>query len=95
MSFDARYARAHVRGDSDSATQEAVTAAYRDIFTTENGRMVLHDLLAAYHHRESVSVNEEAATVDHPFRAYYVEGQRSVVMALRALVSGLEAEDLP
>lgn len=94
MTFDARDARAHVRGDSDRATQEAVIAAYRDVFTTENGRMVLADLTAAYHHRESASVNEEAASIDHPFRAYYIEGQRSVVMALRALASQLESEDV-
>ena len=81
-------ARAHAALERGAdATRSAVLQAYGDVFGTDNGRLVLEDMLAAYHFRESESLNAEVAEIPHPHRAYYIEGQRSVVLALRTLVS--------
>ena len=66
--------------------REGLTRLYADVFSRVNGVGVLEDMERVYHHRLSESVESEVAEIPHPFRAYYVEGQRSVVRALRALV---------
>lgn len=60
---------------------------YADVFSTENGRAVLDDVLNAYHHRLSMAVEAEVANIDHPYRLYYIEGQRSVARALQDIVT--------
>lgn len=63
--------------------RDTVLAAYADVFSTASGEIVLQDILAAYHDRSNLELEEAVATVDHPFRAYLVEGQRSVALSIR------------
>lgn len=83
------HALARLEGEAPESIREATRSAYRDVFSTDSARVVLEDLIRAYHDRTSPLVEEAVATIDHPYRTYYVEGQRSVVLALRDL-----AEDL-
>lgn len=94
MSFDLedarRFALARRADENPQERVKQLLEAYHEVLLSEAGRLMLEDLLEAYHHRTSAAVNEEASSIDHPFRAYYVEGQRSVVVALRTLASNLE-----
>jgi len=42
------------------------------------------------HAAVSATVEAEVAELPHPFRAYYVEGQRSVVMAIEEILAAVE-----
>lgn len=78
-------ARAHVRRELGSEElRKAMISAYADFYNSPYGRLVLDELILTYHDRQSRMTEEEAATIEHPYRAYFVEGQRSVVLALRA-----------
>ena len=89
MSFDSRDARSHLNADALAnglANTQTLRDAYRDVWLSQNGQLVLADLLRVYHDRLDAEINlSEVATLDHPYCMYYVEGQRSVVARLRAL----------
>ena len=94
--MDIHLARIHALSaslDNPESRSSTIRNAYRDVFGTPNGQVVLADIVSAYHDRQSAAVNEEAAQVPHPYRAYYVEGQRSVPQALLALLDALEHDD--
>lgn len=74
--------------------RENLGRIYADVFGSPNGRLVLEDMERVYRDRQSASVEDELAGIPHPFRAYYAEGQRSVVMALRALVEAARVGEL-
>lgn len=78
----------------NESDREALMRVYADLFSAQNGRIVLDDMAAVYHDRLSAVVEAEVAEIPHPFRAYYVEGQRSVVLALRAIVNAVNAGDV-
>lgn len=56
------------------------------LFDSGAGRAVLLDLLNTYHDRNNDAVEEQCAAIEHPFRLYFIEGQRSVVRQLVACV---------
>lgn len=66
--------------------RDDIVRLYADVFSRVNGIGVLDDMERVYHHRLSESVELQVAEIPHPFRAYYIEGQRSVVRALRTIV---------
>ena len=70
----------------NSEDRDALMRVYLDVFSTQNGETVLRDLEAVYRDRLSATVEAEVANIPHPWRAYFVEGQRSVVRALRDVV---------
>jgi hypothetical protein len=47
---------------------------------------VLRDLDESFRTDRSFAVDEEAAEIPHPYRAYYIEGQRSVVDRIRQVI---------
>lgn len=65
---------------------ENVRAELSKAYADESVRLVLADILRTYHERASEDEEARVATIDHPLRAYYVEGQRSVALALRQAV---------
>lgn len=85
--------------DVDEARREAFARAgeepsldgmldcYAAVFSSPQGEAVLADIISTYHERRNESVGEEVATIDHPYRAYFIEGQRSVALALRDVVA--------
>jgi hypothetical protein len=77
-----------------SDERERIARVYADVFTSANGAIALEDMERVYHHRLSESVEIEAADIPHPFRAYYVEGQRSVIRALQAIVEAAKQGSL-
>lgn len=88
--MDMEGARRHVlQQQLEDNPRKRVLDAYRNVLCGNDGEVVLADLLEAYHHRESLAVTEEVAELPHPYRAYFIEGQRSVVVALRALAAQL------
>ena len=72
--------------------RDALMRVYLDVFSTQNGDTVLRDLERVYRDRQSMTVEAEVAAIPHPWRAYYVEGQRSVVRALRDLVEATKGD---
>lgn len=54
------------------------------IFQGNDGQDVLTDLTECYDLRLNEGVEELVAEIPHPFRAYYIDGQRSVVRAIKA-----------
>lgn len=78
-------------------TEDDRTALLRmaaDLFSAQNGQAVLEDLIRTYHDRLSATLEEQVAEIPHPFRSYYIEGQRSVVLTLRAIVESVNAGDV-
>lgn len=82
MTTDVRAAREAAAERKDNL----VLAVYGELFGSPNGELVLQDMLNAYHERVNPEVEEQVAGIEHPYRAYYVEGQRSVALALRETV---------
>ena len=67
---------------------------YLEVFSRDNGRAVLADMQSVYHDRMSETEEENLASIPHPFRAYYIEGQRSVFTALRDVLKAAESGDV-
>lgn len=63
--------------------QKAIFQAYKNTFTRKEGQLVFDDLVAAYHERVNPDLEDELEDIPHPFRAYVVMGQRSVVLAIK------------
>lgn len=64
---------------------ENLRAELAKAYADDAVRLVLADMLRTYHDRAMADEEERVATIDHPWRAYYVEGQRSVVLAFKEL----------
>lgn len=63
--------------------QKAIFTAYKNTFTRKEGLLVMDDLEAAYHERVNPDLEDELEDIPHPFRAYVVMGQRSVILAIK------------
>ena len=65
----------------------------RKLMASSDGELLLHELMTSYVLDEDMGVIEERAAIDHPVRAYYEAGQRSVVLKLRAIATMEERSD--
>lgn len=59
----------------DQRDQERITAAYKRLFSTDDGVTVLKDLMKAHYVQESLPRNEQD----------FAEGQRNVVLRILAI----------
>jgi hypothetical protein len=88
--FDIENAREFIAAENaaydNRAERDALVKAYADLHNSPAFQMVMEELLRVYHNRESAAHEEEVAAVDHPFRAYYIDGERRVVLDLREAV---------
>jgi len=73
--------------------QNEILVDYAVTFSTVSGRKVLEDLQQAFHERESEELEAEVSAIPHPYRAYYIEGQRSVIKAIQqAMALGFQIQ---
>ena len=57
-------------------------AAYRDVFTSQNGQIVLGDLLRRFAYTSRTTIDAD------PYRTYAREGQRSVIIHIGRVMDG-------
>jgi hypothetical protein len=84
---DAReFVASEMAAHDDSMAREALVKAYADLHNNPAFQLVMADLVRTFHDRESAAHEEEVATIDHPFRAYYIDGERRAILDLREAV---------
>lgn len=88
------FVAAEMTTHDEHAARESLVKAYADLNNSPAFRLVLEDLVRTYHDRESAAHEEEVATIDHPFRAYYIDGERRVVLDLKEAVRRAARGDL-
>ena len=71
----------------ESFDTDAVLAAYAEV-----DDLVVQDVLNTFHERNNPDVEEGVAVIDHPYRLYFIEGQRSVARAFRDTVAAARAK---
>jgi hypothetical protein len=66
-------------------TPDERLAWLQGLLSSTDGQMLIDELMSSYVLDDDFGVIEERGAIEHPWRAYYEAGQRSVVLRLRLL----------